>query len=197
MRTDSAHSSAVLLMRLILYVHGYSCRKGSYLSGCRCACMSNHKKCRHNRWYSQLFNCCTLTPLLETAKITSGHRWFRCMFTFVFHVTLYALAHYTTSVDSWAVAFALWADSASQLIESQQDTPPSNRNKPNYVLFGNTVHIQTPTTRMSPGKIPSHAPQHVGDKSTCISEFCTKLAKIIRSLPWIRGVSDLITKVLI
>jgi len=42
-------------------------------------------------------------------------------------------------------------DSASQLIESQQDTPPSNRNKPNYVLFGNTVHIQTPTTRMSPG----------------------------------------------
>eukprot|EP00854_Cymbomonas_tetramitiformis_P011641 gene11641-13749_t len=42
-------------------------------------------------------------------------------------------------------------DKESELIESQQDTPPSNRNKPNYVLFGNTVHIQTPINRLEKG----------------------------------------------
>mmetsp|Transcript_10028 Transcript_10028/g.20934 ORF Transcript_10028/g.20934 Transcript_10028/m.20934 type:complete len:294 (-) Transcript_10028:93-974(-) len=42
-------------------------------------------------------------------------------------------------------------DRESGLMESQQDTPPSNRNKPNYVLFGQTVHIQTPVNHMSHG----------------------------------------------
>mmetsp|Transcript_15635 Transcript_15635/g.43736 ORF Transcript_15635/g.43736 Transcript_15635/m.43736 type:complete len:284 (-) Transcript_15635:1185-2036(-) len=34
-------------------------------------------------------------------------------------------------------------DSKGDLVESSQDTPISNRNKPNYLIFGNTVHIQT------------------------------------------------------
>jgi hypothetical protein len=36
-------------------------------------------------------------------------------------------------------------------LEPQQDTPPCNRNKPNYVLFGMTVHVQTLTSKLKPG----------------------------------------------
>jgi hypothetical protein len=36
-------------------------------------------------------------------------------------------------------------------LEPQQDTPPCNRNKPNYVLFGKTVDVQTPTSKLKPG----------------------------------------------
>jgi hypothetical protein len=43
------------------------------------------------------------------------------------------------------------ADKSGGLLENQQDTPPCNRNKPNYVLFGNTVHIQTLTAKLKPG----------------------------------------------
>eukprot|EP00899_Mesostigma_viride_P004710 jgi/Mesvir1/1423/Mv14421-RA.1 len=40
------------------------------------------------------------------------------------------------------------ADAHGALIESAQDTPSSNRIKPNYILFGQTVHIQTPLSRL-------------------------------------------------
>ena len=45
-------------------------------------------------------------------------------------------------------------DGQSDKLEPQQDTPPTNRNKPNYVFFGNTIHIQTPVDRMISGACP-------------------------------------------
>lgn len=42
-------------------------------------------------------------------------------------------------------------DRASNLVEGEQDTPVTNRNKPSYVLFGNEVHIQTPLGSLQAG----------------------------------------------
>lgn len=55
----------------------------------------------------------------------------------------------TAFIDPFVTISVL--DKSGGLLENQQDTPPCNRNKPNYVLFGNTVHIQTLTAKLKPG----------------------------------------------
>lgn len=35
------------------------------------------------------------------------------------------------------------------LLEATQDTPTTNKRQPNYVQFGNLVHIQTPVDQMA------------------------------------------------
>ena len=44
------------------------------------------------------------------------------------------------------------------LMEATQDTPTTNKREPNYVLFGNMVHLQTPIN-------------HIGADAAIILEF--------------------------
>mmetsp|Transcript_26637 Transcript_26637/g.44611 ORF Transcript_26637/g.44611 Transcript_26637/m.44611 type:complete len:293 (+) Transcript_26637:172-1050(+) len=60
-------------------------------------------------------------------------------------------------------------DRDSELIERQQETPPSNRNKPNYVLLGHTVHIQTPVNRFPSGTAIVFEMKHFKPKKKKVS----------------------------
>mmetsp|Transcript_25617 Transcript_25617/g.31074 ORF Transcript_25617/g.31074 Transcript_25617/m.31074 type:complete len:292 (+) Transcript_25617:136-1011(+) len=60
-------------------------------------------------------------------------------------------------------------DARGEMIEAQQDTPPSNRNKPNYLLFGNEIHIQTPLNQLRRGTAILFELKHFKPKKKKIS----------------------------
>jgi len=63
------------------------------------------------------------------------------------------------------------ADSKGTVIE-KQDTPQTNKSKPNYVMFGTTVHIQTPLEEFQKGCSVFFEFKHYKPKKKKISTRC-------------------------